>query len=475
MPPGQLTRPSSTPVLSASANWLEGRVRATFRSRAQPRTTWRQHTERALLLKITDVERILVDVPFTPRQQRITLRTVYNWSILELCKVTTDSGHVGWGETVIHYTYGRVTDQTVERVKGQSPAALMNDDTLGAGLQMALFDVVGKILEVPAYELMGSRMREWTPISWWCSHSSPEDWAAEAAEAVENGYTSLKNKPRPWWDIVAQVEAIIDVVPPHFKLDLDPNGSFQNAAAAIPIIKRLEQYDSVAMFETPIPQGDVLGYRQIHQSIHRPLALHFGNPPYITNLREGLCDGYVIGGGKSVVVKQGTLSAEAGMPFWLQIVGNGLTTTWAAHLGAVLTHATWPTISCINLYSHQLLKKRIEIVGGYQKVPEGPGLGVEIDEEAVDRHRIPDEALEPFQQQGQLYAHPPPRQINTVVFPDGRCVHMAGLDLGYFNSQGPAYTEGVRVESRPDDGTPEWADLFERVQHQPVKDRWEAA
>ena len=52
---------------------------------------------------------------------------------------------------------------------------------------------------------------------------------------------------------------------------------------------------------------------------------------------------------------------------------------------------------------------------------------------------------------------------------------MAGLDLGYFYSQGPAYTEGVWVESRPDDGTPEWADLFERVQHQPVKDRWEAA
>ena len=41
---------------------------------------------------------------------------------------------------------------------------------------------------------------------------------------------------------------------------------------------------------------------------------------------------------KSEVVRQGALSAEAQMPFWLQLVGNGLTTTWAAHLGAVLTH-----------------------------------------------------------------------------------------------------------------------------------------
>ena len=46
-------------------------------------------------MKVTDIERIIVDVPFTPRQQKITEREVHNWSILELCKVTTDTGHVG--------------------------------------------------------------------------------------------------------------------------------------------------------------------------------------------------------------------------------------------------------------------------------------------------------------------------------------------------------------------------------------------
>ena len=115
-------------------------------------------------MKVTDVERIVVDVPFTPRQQKITrtsISSVYNWSVLELCKVTTDTGHVGWGETVIRYTYGRVTDQTVARVLGQRPAEMMNDDSLGAGLQMALFDLVGKILEVPVYELIGTKVRDW--------------------------------------------------------------------------------------------------------------------------------------------------------------------------------------------------------------------------------------------------------------------------------------------------------------------------
>jgi L-alanine-DL-glutamate epimerase-like enolase superfamily enzyme len=138
-------------------------------------------------MKVVDIERIVVEVPFTPRQQQITVRTVYNWSVLELSKVTIDTGDIGWGETVIHYTHQRVTDQSVERVIGKSPAELMNDDSLGAGLQMALFDVVGKTLEVPAYQLIGTKVRDWTPISWWCSHASPEDWTAEAKDAVDAG------------------------------------------------------------------------------------------------------------------------------------------------------------------------------------------------------------------------------------------------------------------------------------------------
>ena len=351
-------------------------------------------------MKIVEVERTVVVVPFTRRQQKITAREVYNWNILELCKVTTDTGHVGWGETVLHYTWARVTDQAVEKVTGQSPARWMNDDSLGAGLQMALFDVVGKAMEVPVYQLLGNKLRDWVPVSWWSIDAAPKYWAAEAKDAVKNGYTSFKTKPRPWRDIVAQVEAITRVVPPYFKLDLDANSTWQNAASAIPIIKKLERFDQVAMFESPIPQGDVLGNKQIRQTINRPIAMHFGSPPYIVNVREGVCDGYVLCCGKSQLMHQGALSAEAQLPFWLQLVGNGLTTTWAAHLGAVLSHATWPTITCFNLYSHQLLKKKIEVIGGYHQVPEGPGLGVEVDEKAVERFRVPEKRLRKFRKKG---------------------------------------------------------------------------
>ncbi len=427
-------------------------------------------------MKVVDVERIVVDVPFTDRQQKIAAREVYNWAILELCKVTSDTGHVGWGETVLHYTFARVSDEAVERVKGASPAEAMHDDSLGSGLQMALFDLMGKILEVPVHQLFGDKVRDWVPISWWSIDASPEDWAAEAEDAVAAGYTSFKNKPRPWWDIVAQVDAISKVVPPHFKLDLDPNATWQNAATAVPIIKKLETYGNVAMFESPIPQTDILGNRQIRQATARPVAMHFGSPPFITCVREEVCDGFVVCAGKSRVMKEGTLAAEAQMPFWLQLVGNGLMTTWAAHLGAVLTHATWPTITCVNLFSHQLLKTPIDVIGGYHQVPDGPGLGVEVDEEAVERFRVPDVQIRPFADEGKLYERPKPRLLNTIVYPGGSCVHMAstGQGYGYFgDGHGPAQVEGVRLEVTPDDGSKEWSDLFERAGKHPVRARWE--
>ena len=159
------------------------------------------------------------------------------------------------------------------------------------------------------------------------------------------------------------------------------------------------------------------------------------------------------------------------MPFWLQFVGNGLTTTWAAHLGAVLTHASWPAITCINLYSHHLLQKPIEVTGGSHKVPDAPGLGVVISEEAVEKYRVPPETLREFQQKDEHYIHPKPEIIHTVVYPNGKRLHMAGQGLGNFNvDYGPAQAEGTRLELWFNDGSKEWQNLHQRAQKSPVSD-----
>ena len=416
-------------------------------------------------LRIKDVERITLRVPFTERVQRWNALLVWQWQIVEVIIVTTDDGSVGYGETLPHYTWGKVSDAALERVRGCNPAALLGDDSIGAGLQMAIYDVVGKALGVPVHRLFNlPQVREWCPIAWWNTKMGPEDLAGEAQDAVTQGYIYHKFKTRPWIDVYAQVEAISAVTPPHYRLDMDWNSMLLNVGTAAPVLQRLDQYERVSIYEGPILQRDVEGLRELRRKVAKPIALHFGQPPFHTAVRESVCDGFVIGGGVTSVLRQGQLAGEFEKPFWLQVVGVGLVTALSAHLGAVLPFAQWPTITCLNNYTDDLLVEPLTIRGGQLRVPEGPGLGVEVDEEALRKY-----VMEP------PYRVPDERHILSVVWPGGRVVHFANMRdhcwPHFMAGNDPAQEPGVQLEIWNDDGTKDWADLNERVQQGPVRDQ----
>lgn len=291
-------------------------------------------------LKVKTVARIVVHVPFTPRCQVWNQREVWQWGTSEVIRVTTNvRGLVGFGETLLHYTWGRVSEEAVQGVIGRNPAELLGDDRLGAGLQMALYDVVGKALEVPLYRLLNlPKVRDWCPISWWNIDMSPEALAEGAKEAVAHGY-------------IAQVEAISRVTPPSFKLDLDWNQMLLTAGNAGPVLSQRDRYGRVAIYESPIFQRDVEGNRHLRTLTTRPIALHFGEPPFPTVARCGVCDGFVVSGGIASILRQAALADAFEMPFWLQMVGTGLTTALSLHLGAVLKRAVWPAVNCLNNFA----------------------------------------------------------------------------------------------------------------------------
>ena len=416
-------------------------------------------------LRIVDVERIVVDVPFTARCQEWNAREVWQWRVSEVIRITTDVPDlVGYGETLPHYTWGRVTDEAIARVKGGNPADFLGDDSLGAGLQMALYDVVGKALGVPTYRLFNlPQVRPWCPISWWNIDLAPEAAAQEAKEALARGYTAYKTKARPWWDVFEQVRAVSEATPAHFTLEMDWNQMLINAGNATPVLTELDRTGRVAIYESPIMQRDVEGLRQLRSKITHPIALHFGDPPFPTVARGEACDGFVIGGGVASVLRQGALAAAFDKPFWLQMVGTGLTTALSLHLGSVLPMAQWPAVNCLNNYADDLLVEPLTIAGGYVQVPEGPGLGIEIDEAALVRYR-----MQP------PYELPKPRLLLSVVWPSGLVRHYADIHQVWneaFQGSIPAQARGVRMQVTADDGTPEWADLYTRAQIVPVQDR----
>eukprot|EP01043_Picozoa_sp_COSAG02_P044640 COSAG02_NODE_4006_length_5921_cov_5.626589_5_plen_344_part_00 len=281
---------------------------------------------------ITSAEERIVYVPLTPHQEKILPFTHRQYCVQHLVKVTLSSGTVGWGEGS-QYS-GLSTQQALDAAVGKSPGAIMYDDAVGVPLQIALFDAVGRELGCPVHALLpGKKARDWVPLSWWCHSNAPDEWVEEAKLALQHGYTTCKYKARPWWDIVEQVEAVAAVVPPDFKMDLDFNATLCNSASALPVLKTLEQYPNVAMIESPIPQDDIQGNQQLRAAQSKPIAMHFGTPGFLEGIRGNLPDAFVIGGGASLMLQHSALAEEANIPFWLQLVGSGITTAWAVRIG----------------------------------------------------------------------------------------------------------------------------------------------
>ena len=108
-------------------------------------------------------------------------RELPHWRYIELCEVALKSGHTGIGETMLYYTWGVPSDDDVARVVGKNAVEMMWDDSLGAGLQMALFDAVGRTAGVPVHALLGRKVHSTTPLSWWNIDTSAVDMASVSA------------------------------------------------------------------------------------------------------------------------------------------------------------------------------------------------------------------------------------------------------------------------------------------------------
>ncbi|MEI7644863.1 MAG: SpoVR family protein, partial [Chloroflexales bacterium] len=107
-------------------------------------------------------------------------------TVFEILQLRTDSELVGIGETMCYYTWSRVTQTQVDRVLGHSPFEFLWDDRLGAGLQMACFDLAAKAVGVPCHRLLGPQVRQACPVSWWTNDMSTEDWSDEVV-SIERG------------------------------------------------------------------------------------------------------------------------------------------------------------------------------------------------------------------------------------------------------------------------------------------------
>jgi galactonate dehydratase len=414
--------------------------------------------------RITRIDRHYVEVPFRSVPGRNLDRRIPGWRHFEIIECELSDASVGFGETMLDYTWGETPTEPIERAEGSNAAAMLQNSTSAPALEMALFDALGRSLDIPAHRLIGEQVREAAPVAWWCIDMPAEDWVDEAERAVDRGYTAMKAKGRPWFDLRAQVDALEDVVPEGFKLNVDFNETMQTAEDALPVLKELEKSPIVTSFEDPVGRTDVEGNKRLRRELDVPLANHYGFVDPTTAIQTNMFDVALIAGPEPTgFPEQSAVVSAADWPAWIQMVGTGITAAMAVQLGAVLEPTTWPAVTAHEIYDHPLLTEPLPVEDGAVPIPETPGLGVTVDRDAIEQFRVdgPEELTVPD-------------RLAEVSWPDGRRIYFAcgEADMMTYaqdpDNEMPYFTEGVTTRLIPDDGSDAWQDVHRRAGPEPL-------
>lgn len=370
-------------------------------------------------MKITRIETIPVDVPINPRLAIKGGRGAHTVSPFLLLKVHTDEGVVGLGEvsctpiwsgedqvTAAHFIHDFLEPQLVgqdpteiERLSARMRYGVANNPFTKAGVEMALWDILGKVAGLPVYRLLGGPVRDFVPTKFSISGQAPDVAAEIAAWAVAQGFRAMKVKVgiEPEAD-VARVRAVRQAVGPDIRLGVDANGGW-SPRVAIQTIRRLYEY-GILFAEQPVPPLDVAWLADVRRNVEVPVMADesvYTLQDAMAIVRANAADVLSIyigkGGGIGPARKVAAVAEAAGLTC---TVGSNLEMGIAS---AAMIHVAMATpgigaeefpcdILSVFFYEADLLAEPLPIKAGEARPLERPGLGVELDEEKVAKYRV---------------------------------------------------------------------------------------
>jgi L-alanine-DL-glutamate epimerase-like enolase superfamily enzyme len=335
-------------------------------------------------MKITKIEQFKLAVPHIPAIQKKN-PTAHTDSPVNIIRVYTDEDIIGIGEG----GYGGDITPQIPQWIGLYPLAI-NLATLTAPFQHALYDIVGKVLGLPAYRLMGTCYRDKVPVGYWSCPMEPEETAKEAEVGARLGFKNHKLKARPW-NIVKTCHLMTEVAGPDYSITVDPNFTFESLPQSIRLAHQLEKYN-IQCFEDPFNwKHNWHQYALFRQKTEIPIAPHLSNPIDVLHaLKAEAADQFNIGGNLDTALRCTDLADAAGLPVWLQVaaLGFGISGAFATHVAAVIKNATIPSDSLHFLRENDLVSGALAPKDGFVEVPQTPGLGVELDIAAVEHYRV---------------------------------------------------------------------------------------
>ena len=370
-------------------------------------------------MQITQIESIPVRVPINQARAIRGGRGVHNVSPFVLVRIHTDEGLIGLGEvsctpnwsgedqvTAVHVIETYLAPQLigadptqVERLSAKMARVLAGNIFTKAGIEMALWDILGKVAGLPLYRLFGGAVRDFVPTKFSISGLEPARAAEIAVWAVEQGFRTMKVKVgiEPEQD-VARVRAVREAVGPSIRLGIDANGGWA-PRVAIQTIRRICDY-GIYFAEQPVAPLDLTWMADVRRQVPVPVMADeslYTIQDAMGIARAGAADILSIyvgkGGGLSAGRKVAALAEAAGLTC---TVGSnlelGVASAAMIHLAMASSGIGAEEFPCDILgpffYEADLLAEPLPISAGSAKPFERPGLGVELDEERVAHYRV---------------------------------------------------------------------------------------
>ncbi|MCA0755992.1 galactonate dehydratase [Paenibacillus sp. N4] len=339
-------------------------------------------------------------------------------------KIETDEGICGWGEPVVEgraATVRTAVDELMEYLIGKDPLQIEDHWNVMyragfyrggpvlmsaiSGIDQALWDIKGKFYNAPVHQLLGGKARESIKVYSWIGGDRPAEVGEAAKEAVARGFTAVKMNGTEELQYVdsydkidqalARIAAVRDAVGPHVGIGIDFHGRVHKPMAKI-LAKELEAYRPMFIEEPVLPENNE-ALREIANHTSIPIAT--GERMFSKwDFKKLLIDGYVD-------IIQPDLSHAGGITECKKIISmaEAFDVAAAPHcpLGPIaLASCLQVDATCHNAFIQEqslgihynqgndlldyIVDNRVfQYEDGYVKIPDGPGLGIEINEEHV--------------------------------------------------------------------------------------------
>ncbi len=350
----------------------------------------------------------------------------YDARTMLLLEMTTDTGITGWGEAFGNpYVNHAILEQVyIPMILGKNPLdrgvlwrqmynSLRDHGQKGATVEaisavdIALWDIAGKALNLPVYQLMGGAgrtdVRPYATGFYRMANTTDSDLVDEAQAYVSQGFTGMKIKVGFGVERDARlVKSIRQAVGGNVALMLDANHAY-NATDALALAHRVEEFD-IFWFEEPVPPEDIRGYCEVRNKTNIPIAggeAEFTRYGFARLLEARAVDivqpDCCVTGGLSEFANVAMLSTIHNIRCCPHIWGSAVALQTGIH--AAFSLPDYPdSLNPAPVWleydrSHNLLREELNLnrpslAEGLIGLPKGAGLGFEINREILEYYQI---------------------------------------------------------------------------------------